>query len=473
MSSSTPRQALQALVLISCLALAACGDESSPPPGTTPDSGGTDTGRDSQPEDTDDPPDMDTDAGDVPDMADAPEDADTSDAADVPDLPDVGAPTYSSAIGGVAREFPSISALEGVKVCVDGRDPADCVLTGEEGTFRIGHVTAGEKAVVRFTEARHVTALMPWQPTGLDSDELSIPMMRPALLEAIYADAQIEQDPARGALGILVADAQNPERPGQAGATVEVDGSSVIYFNGSVPDPEATQTDITGLVMVPNLDAGEVEFSVAGPERYCLDGLRWEQDGTLSAPVEAGAITLVYISCARSRGEGQACSEGQLCQPEPAACIVGGDGATCRAGVAGCDEETVCIDEVLVTRCDYKQVHGVDCAAAGGTCDARNQRCSVPAAQRCPRVPCDEGEVCDETIGDVCVAGFDCAQTFDCLIACADDEDCADRCAARVLPDAAEATGALLTCIDASRCAANFAQCETDCADAWAACLTP
>ena len=465
------RTRLLPVLLCGCLVyLAACSDSSAPNPaadaGSDPGSDTTNNDGGDTPDAPDAPDAAPVDASDVPDAPDVP--ADAPDGSDAPDAP---APLqFGSVLGGEVVDFPTTAAVSGATICLDGTPPTDCVDSNEEGEFLIGGAVGGQRALARFTAPRRLINLLPWQPNTLDRPALSIPMLRPELIEAVYLDAGQQLDPGRGTFGFLIVDDAEGPRPALAGASVQVGGSETIYFRGSVPDGDVDTTDATGLAVVPNVSPGTHEFTVTAPDRTCMEGLRWESDGVFEAPAEAGALTIIYIICARHRAVPDACSLTSQCRPLPAACVSTPTATACRANVASCDDDTVCVGQILVTDCRYGQANGLDCAAVGGTCDARAGRCQVPRAGRCPSTPCAEGYVCLPSAGQVCAPGHTCLDLFGCLVGCEGDERCSEHCIGRVIPEQAVGADDMLDCMRRTRCGANFADCQAECAPEWATC---
>lgn len=100
------------------------------------------------------------------------------------------------------------------------------------------------------------TYLYPPHALAGDSDQGVILLLTQQTLNLLTGVAQVTQDPAKGMIGMVVADCNGTPL---AGAMVTTDsGGTVVYDNGSLPDNKATMTDVDGRAYVFNATPGTV-----------------------------------------------------------------------------------------------------------------------------------------------------------------------------------------------------------------------
>lgn len=141
----------------------------------------------------------------------------------------------------------------------DGTTPIATATSDAQGEFTLT-IDTGEEPVdgyVRATDAGYLVTYV-WPPAPLTADVASMPvlLLSESTLGLFPLLGAPEQDPAKGMMGLVVMDcAGDPIE----GATVTVTGNgTVVYTNDGLPAAGATATDASGVVLIFNIDPGEV-----------------------------------------------------------------------------------------------------------------------------------------------------------------------------------------------------------------------
>jgi hypothetical protein len=127
------------------------------------------------------------------------------------------------------------------------------------------------------------TYLYPPHPLDADSDQGVILLLTPDTLNVLTGVANVTQDPSKGMIGLVVADASGTPI---AGAKVTTDPmGTVVYDSGSLPSSSASMTDTDGRAYVFNVTAGPVTLHATGGMTF--------RDVSLDA--RAGVVTTAAV----------------------------------------------------------------------------------------------------------------------------------------------------------------------------------
>ena len=106
------------------------------------------------------------------------------------------------------------------------------------------------------------TYLYPPHPLDADSTQGVILLLTQQTLDALTGIVNVTQDPSKGMIGLVVADASGNPIAGAKITTTPM--GTVIYDSGSLPSSSATMTDTDGRAYVFNVTAGPVTVHATG-----------------------------------------------------------------------------------------------------------------------------------------------------------------------------------------------------------------
>lgn len=105
--------------------------------------------------------------------------------------------------------------------------------------------------------------LYPPKPLTVDVPSAPVLMVTQGIFDTLASLAQVNQDPAKGWVGVQVFDAANMP---VAGVVVTSSPAGTVKYNGSTGTPSrtATMTDVDGIAYIFNVTAGSVTISATG-----------------------------------------------------------------------------------------------------------------------------------------------------------------------------------------------------------------
>ena len=186
--------------------------------------------------------------------------------------------------------------VEGVRVCLRDHPEVDCVVTPDDGTFRLEGAPAHADLVLTFEKEGFAPVANPFVTDG-ERGWVTAPLPGSALVDLFlgasgFPDALVE--------GGLIAFATFPAL---VGVSVEVDPmptSGPVYTDESgVPDQSLTETtasNLGGVAVDPGVYALTYDHPLFSCDEFTL-GWRPAGEETLRAPVYEGFITGVSASC--------------------------------------------------------------------------------------------------------------------------------------------------------------------------------
>lgn len=138
-----------------------------------------------------------------------------------------------------------------------GGMPVACTTSDSAGSFELQLSTPGSPVsgiVLHAMAAGRIDSFyFPAHPVSGDMF-VAVPVLSTADRDGIALATNVPFQPGTGSVLLDVADCHDQGLPG---ATVTSSaGGTVFYFNGDMPAPGATATDVGGVVLIPNLTPG-------------------------------------------------------------------------------------------------------------------------------------------------------------------------------------------------------------------------
>jgi len=185
-----------------------------------------------------------------------------------------------------------------VEICAV--EPAgNCATSDGDGAYTLSGLPANTDVLVSATRDGYVPIQALFIVGDADRDDVNSVMFDRQLTASIYADAGIDWDQAKGAIGVSLLDPAVSH--GAAGYTASVapsSGTGPHYIAGTALDPALTMTSATGGMAFINLDAGDYVVSTSGPGTCVGNGLLVANgNDSFPAPVKAGTLTYVIGNC--------------------------------------------------------------------------------------------------------------------------------------------------------------------------------
>ncbi len=215
-------------------------------------------------------------------------------------------PTVS--VTGKIRNLVGDAPVEGIEVCVDGRDDIDCTLSDADGIYTLDGVPGNEQVILTYMEDGYFPELIMVETR---TEDIIFPLTSAhattAEAELIPAVVNITPDEGMGHVGMAVFTQIGVDVVEQMldGATVTIEpaGDAVAtYLNpAGVPIAERTETSTNARLFFFNVPPGEVIVHVKHPTHQGCEvaGFGWTGPDTTSVRlvVRPGHVTAGSLKC--------------------------------------------------------------------------------------------------------------------------------------------------------------------------------
>lgn len=137
-----------------------------------------------------------------------------------------------------------------------------------DGTYSLTLETGGVaiSGYLKGTSAGRLdTYLYPPRPLAADQADATMLIINQDTLDLLGIFAGVNQDPAKGFIGLIVQDGNGTAT---AGATVTISPmgtATILYADGGLPSQSATMTDDSGTVFIANTNVGEITVDGVAP----------------------------------------------------------------------------------------------------------------------------------------------------------------------------------------------------------------
>ena len=218
--------------------------------------------------------------------------------------PDCDSTDDASCFRGVYRSLTGARVAD-VETCAPELDGIDCVVSDENGSWKMPGLPLDSDVVLTSTHADSVPALFP-QTTTMDWYDWYKTPIPNWIMESHASRLGVELDPDRGHLLFIAWEGLNidgidtdPVEGVQATLCPEVD---LLFYANSVGlvSEDATATSSLGQGGVINLEPGVYEISLDSPDGPCTEQMfHWEmtEEGTIPVPIRAGFTTAIDVMC--------------------------------------------------------------------------------------------------------------------------------------------------------------------------------
>jgi hypothetical protein len=203
---------------------------------------------------------------------------------------DAGAGTV--VLAGRLIDYTSQDPIDGANLCITipHASKPTCTKSASDGSYSID-IPKDEDVAVTVQASGYLDAIIPEHVTTRTA--LTLSPVTVADLKMVTSAVDVTIDAKRGHLAL------NIPAPG---ATFDVTPASgtLLYFDAAgAPSKTETKTTASGLAAVFNADPGTYEATYQAAGHSCAVSLGWHstKPNTVRAPVIAGAITSVGMSC--------------------------------------------------------------------------------------------------------------------------------------------------------------------------------
>ena len=213
-------------------------------------------------------------------------------------------PAGTACFRGVYRTLVG-GRVEGVVTCAPELDDIDCVVSDEDGTWKMPGLPADTDVLITSTHESSLPVVYPQHSSmaWYDWYKTAVPEW---VMESNADRLDASLDPERGHLLFLVWEGLNidgedtPNVPGVQGSLS--DASARIFYtnNLGLVDSEATETGSLGQGGVLNLEPGTYTLTLTAPAGPCVEhSFSWQMDdsGNIPVPIRAGFTTAIDVIC--------------------------------------------------------------------------------------------------------------------------------------------------------------------------------
>lgn len=211
-----------------------------------------------------------------------------------------GAGGATGGSGGSGGEAPTVQLtwqvfgltggpIDGVEVCVDGSQPANCATTDATGEAVLT-VPANTELAIRALKTGLVGSLVPFE-TAMEDTGFTLFKVTPTELADRAQDFGVTLDPTKGTVALLHA-GQAPV--GVTGSIAPASGEGPYYLSPTFTAlPQATELQQGGGALFFNVDPGTVTMSFSPAQAGCafVDAAWGTDAASTTTPVEADVLS--------------------------------------------------------------------------------------------------------------------------------------------------------------------------------------
>jgi hypothetical protein len=194
------------------------------------------------------------------------------------------------------------TVLAGVEVCAADRDDVPCATSDGDGFVEM-ELPANSELMLRCAGADYGPMYMTWAIGESDIAAGQFGLIAENRMMPLFVIAGAEAWPEKGAILVNVYDELEARDTRVAGATFTIspdEGGGPVYVNEQpLPDPELEATTLGGPAVFFDLEDGEVEITVAHPDRDCVAGFGWPgaSPASLRSRIFAGGLSSITFVC--------------------------------------------------------------------------------------------------------------------------------------------------------------------------------